>query len=182
VQQSLVQVIITLKLIEHALEKGDKAAKGLAGEALDQAEQANGELRELAHGILPAVLAHGGLAAGVRVLVSRVRVPVKVDVPRDRFPPEIEASAYFVVAEALTNVAKHAGAQSAAVTARIEDSTLRVHVRDDGVGGARADGTGLLGLNDRVAALGGQLEIESPPGDGTRIAATLPLPGYAASR
>jgi signal transduction histidine kinase len=98
-----------------------------------------------------------------------------VDVPRVRFPPEIEASAYFVVAEALTNVAKHAGAQSADVTARVDDSTLRVHVRDDGVGGARADGTGLLGLTDRVAALGGQLEIESPPGDGTRIAATLPL-------
>jgi signal transduction histidine kinase len=75
----------------------------------------------------------------------------------------------------LTNVAKHACAQSANVTARVDDSVLLVRVRDDGVGGARADGTGLLGLNDRVAALGGQLEIESPPGDGTLIAATLPL-------
>jgi signal transduction histidine kinase len=175
VQQSLVQVIITLKVVEHALEEGDQAAEALVGEALDQAELANTELRELAHGILPPVLARGGLSAGVKALVSRLRVPVDVDVPRDRFPPEIEASAYFVVAEALTNVAKHAGAQSANVTARVDDSVLRVHVRDDGVGGARADGTGLLGLNDRVAALGGQLEIESPPGDGTRIAATLPL-------
>jgi signal transduction histidine kinase len=175
VQQSLVQVIITLKVVEHSLEEGDKAAEALVGEAIDQAERANAELRELAHGILPAVLAQGGLAAGVRTLVSRLRVPVDVDVPRDRFPPEIEASAYFIVAEALTNVAKHAGAQSANVTARVDDSVLRVHVRDDGVGGARADGTGLLGLNDRVAALGGRLEIESPPGVGTRIAATLPL-------
>jgi len=174
-QQGLVQVITTLQLVEHLLQDGDKAAKALVGEARDQAEQANAELRELAHGILPAVLAHGGLAAGVRALVSRLRVPVKVDVPRDRFSPEIEASAYFVIAEALTNVAKHAGAQSANVTAQVDDSMLRVHVRDDGVGGARADGTGLLGLNDRVAALGGQLEIESQPGDGTRIAATLPL-------
>ena len=175
VQQSLVQVIITLRLVEHVLEEGDKAAKALVGEALDQADQANAELRELAHGILPAVLARGGLAAGVSALVSRLRVPVDVDVPRDRFPPEIEASAYFVVAEALTNVAKHADAQSVNLTARVEDGVLRVHVRDDGVGGARADGTGLLGLNDRVTALGGQLEIESPLGDGTRIAATLPL-------
>jgi signal transduction histidine kinase len=102
-------------------------------------------------------------------------VPVDVDVPRDRFPPEIEASAYFVVSEALTNVAKHADAQSANVTARVDDGELRVHVRDDGVGGARADGNGLLGLNDRVAAMGGRLDIESPPGDGTRIDATLPL-------
>jgi signal transduction histidine kinase len=174
-QQSLVQAIITLKLVEHAVEEGDEAAKALVGEALDQAERANAELRELAHGILPAALAYGGLSAGVRGLVSRLRVPVSVDVPRDRFPPEIEASAYLIVAEALTNVAKHAGAQSANVTARADDSVLHVHVRDDGVGGARADGTGLLGLNDRVTALGGQLEIESPPGGGTRIAATLPL-------
>jgi signal transduction histidine kinase len=174
-QQSLVQVIITLRLIEHALREDDQAVEPLVDEALDQAEQANAELRELAHGILPAILAGGGLAAGVRALVSRLRVPVDVDVPRDRFPPEIEASAYFVVSEALTNVAKHADAQSANVTARVDDGELRVHVRDDGVGGARADGNGLLGLNDRVAAMGGRLDIESPPGDGTRIDATLPL-------
>jgi signal transduction histidine kinase len=174
-QQSLVQMFLTLKLIELAVGEGDKAAGSLVAEALDQAEHANAELRELAHGILPGVLAEGGLAAGVRSLVSRMRVPVTVVVPRDRFSPEIEASAYFVVAEALTNVAKHAGAQSANVTARVDDSVLRVHVWDDGVGGARADGTGLVGLNDRIAALGGRLEIESPPGDGTRIAATLPL-------
>jgi signal transduction histidine kinase len=121
------------------------------------------------------VLARGGLAAGVNALVRRLRVPVSVEVPRDRFPTEIEASAYFVVAEALTNVAKHSGAQSADVTASIDDSVLRLDVRDDGVGGARRDGSGLVGLDDRVAALGGELRLESPPGGGTRITATLPL-------
>jgi signal transduction histidine kinase len=111
----------------------------------------------------------------VGALVSRVRLPVSVDVPEGRFAPEIEASAYFVVAEALTNVAKHSGAEHADVTARVDDSVLHVDVRDDGAGGARPDGSGLLGLGDRVAALGGRLRIESPPGGGTRIAATLPL-------
>ena len=125
-QQRLVQVIITLTLIERALEEGDTTAKALVGEARDQAEQANAELRELAHGILPAALAHGGLAArraGASVAAARARQGGRAP---GRFPPEIEASAYFVVAEALTNVAKHAGAQSANVTARVDDSMLRV--------------------------------------------------------
>jgi signal transduction histidine kinase len=107
--------------------------------------------------------------------VSRVRVPVTVEVPAKRFPPEIEASAYFVVAEALTNVAKHSGADSADVRVWVDHRVLHVDVRDDGVGGAHPDGSGLLGLHDRLAALGGRLRVESPPGHGTRIAATLPL-------
>jgi signal transduction histidine kinase len=172
-QQRLVQTIVTLKLAQG--EADDEAARALVGEALDLAEQGNTELRELAHGILPGALARGGLAAGVGALVSRVRLPVSVDVPEGRFAPEIEANAYFVVAEALTNVAKHSGAEHADVTARVDDSVLHVDVRDDGAGGARPDGSGLLGLGDRVAALGGRLRIESPPGGGTRIAATLPL-------
>jgi signal transduction histidine kinase len=102
-------------------------------------------------------------------------VPVEVSVPEDRFPADIAASACFVVAEALTNVAKHAAAQQACVGARIERGTLRIDVCDDGVGGARPDGGGLLGLRDRVVTLGGDLEIDSPPGAGTRIAVTLPL-------
>jgi signal transduction histidine kinase len=171
-QQSLVTTIVALK---RAQQDVDAAAGVLVSDALYHAERANAELRELAHGILPAALSRGGLGAGVRALVRRLPVPVSVDVPSDRFDPEIEASAYFVVAEALTNVAKHSGAQSAAVTAWIDDCALRVDVRDDGVGGARAAGSGLLGLSDRVAALGGQVRIESPPGRGTQIAATLPL-------
>jgi signal transduction histidine kinase len=175
-QQRLVHTIITLKLAQRAYERDHEAAAGLVGEALGEAQQANAELRELAHGILPSVLARGGLAAGVDALVSRLRVPVEVAVPAERLPREIEASAYFVVAEALTNVAKHSGAQSADVRAWVGDRVLHVDVRDDGIGGARPEGSGLVGLRDRVAALGGRLRIESPPGDGTRIAATLPLP------
>ena len=174
-QQRLVQTIVTLKLARRAAEDDGESADALVVEALDQAEQANAELRELAQGILPTILARGGLRAGVDTLVSRVRVPVDVDVIDERLPAEVEATAYFVVAEALTNVVKHSQAQSAEVRAWIEDSVLHLDVRDDGVGGARPNGTGLLGLTDRLAALGGRLRVESPPGRGTRIAATLRL-------
>jgi signal transduction histidine kinase len=104
-------------------------------------------------------------------------VPVEIDVSVGRLPTAVEATAYFVVAEALTNVAKHARAAHAEVMARIEDGTLAVQVRDDGVGGARPDGNGLVGLADRVAALDGRLRIESPADGGTLVAAAIPLPG-----
>jgi signal transduction histidine kinase len=174
-QQRLVQTIVTLKLARRAAQDDGESSDALVMEALDQAEQANSELRELAQGILPTILARGGLRAGVDTLVSRVRVPVDVDVTDERLPAEIEATAYFVVAEALTNVVKHSQAQSAEVKAWSDDSVLHLDVRDDGVGGARPSGTGLLGLTDRLAALGGRLRVESPPGGGTRIAATLRL-------
>jgi signal transduction histidine kinase len=102
--------------------------------------------------------------------------PVDIDVSVGRLPAEIEATAYFVVAEALTNVAKHAHARSASVSAHVEDATLRIAVRDDGVGGARPNGNGFLGLRDRVAALDGRLRVESPPESGTVVAAELPYP------
>jgi signal transduction histidine kinase len=143
------------------------------------AERATHELRELAHGILPSVLTRGGLRAGVGALASRAPVPVEVAIPADRLPTAIEATAYFVVAEALTNVAKHAGAATAAVAARVEDGTLRIEIRDDGVGGARPDGSGLEGLRDRLTALDGRLQIESPPDGGTLVAATIPIPASA---
>jgi signal transduction histidine kinase len=134
------------------------------------------ELRELARGIHPAVLADRGLEPALSALAGRAPLPVTVTgAPTDRLPAPVEAAAYFVVAEALTNVVKHSRAQSAEVKAWVEDSVLHLDVRDDGVGGARPDGTGLLGLNDRVAALGGRLQVESPPGRGTWVAATLPL-------
>ena len=165
-QHRLMHTIITLKLARLAAENDDESADDLLAQALDQTEQTNAELRELAHGILPPVLAHGGLRAGVDALVSRVSVPVAVSVDGERLPPEIEASAYFVVAEALTNVVKHSHAESAEVKVWIEDSVLHLDVQDDGVGGARPDGTGLLGLNDRLATLGGRLRVDSPPGRG----------------
>jgi signal transduction histidine kinase len=174
-QQRLVYAIVALKLAKRAQEDGDEAATSLVGDALDAVDQAKIELRELAHGLLPSVLTRGGLAAGVESLVSRVRVPVTTDLSSERFPREIEASAYFVIAEALTNVAKHSGAANADVRLWVEDGTLRVDVRDDGAGGARPDGSGLVGLSDRLEALGGRLQIDSAPGHGTRIAATLPL-------
>jgi signal transduction histidine kinase len=174
-QQRLVQTILTLNLAQSALMRDGESADALVAEALEQAEQSNTELRELAHGLLPAALTHGGLRAGVKALVARVRVPVDVAVAGDRFPTEIEANAYFVVAEALTNVVKHSGARRAHVIGWVEGHALHIDVRDDGVGGAQRGGAGLLGLRDRVTALGGGLRVESPPGGGTRIVATLPL-------
>jgi signal transduction histidine kinase len=175
-QQRMVHTILTLQLATRALREHDATAESLVAEALDQAVQANADLRELAQGILPSVLTQGGLLAGVNTLVSRIDLSVTVDVSSQRLPPAIEASAYFVIAEALTNVIKHSKAQEAVVHAGVEGSVLLVEVRDDGVGGANRDGAGLVGLDDRVAALGGALRVESPRGGGTLIAATLPVP------
>jgi signal transduction histidine kinase len=175
-QQRMVHTILTLQLATRALREHDATAESLVAEALDQAVQANADLRELAQGILPSVLTQGGLLAGVNALVSRVDLSVTVDVSSQRLPPAIEASAYFVIAEALTNVIKHSKAQEAVVHAGVDGSALLVEVRDDGVGGANRDGAGLVGLDDRVAALGGALRVESPRGGGTLIAATLPVP------
>jgi signal transduction histidine kinase len=170
--------VIVLKLALRALARGDPNTEKLVAEALRHAEQANADLRELAHGILPAVLTRGGLSAGVEALVSRFSLPVSLDMTVERLPPGVEATAYFVVNEALTNVVKHARANGAAVTAQIRRGHLRVEIRDDGVGGARAGpGTGLGGLEDRVSALNGHLELESPAGAGTRVCALLPIPG-----
>jgi signal transduction histidine kinase len=174
-QQRLVHTIVTLKLAERALGTHDPEARQLVGDALEHAEQSNRELRELAHGILPAVLERG-LRAGVNAFVGRLDLPVGLDVLAERFPGEIEASAYFIVAEALTNVVKHAHAEHAEVTVSVQNRVLHVHVRDDGIGGADPDGHGLVGLGDRATALGGRLQIESAPGGGTLLAATLPLP------
>ena len=178
-QQRLVHTVITLKLARRALEHGNGDGEGerLLGQALDEAQRANVELRELAHGILPAVLTRGGLRAGVDALASRMPVPVEVAVSVGRLPSAIEATAYFVVAEALTNVAKHARAGRAVVAADVDDATLTVTVRDDGVGGARKDGSGLLGIADRLAALDGRLRVESPPDGGTLVIADIPLRG-----
>jgi signal transduction histidine kinase len=176
-QQRLVHTIVTLKLAQRALRRNDGTAEALVAEGLYHAEQGNEELRELARGILPAVLTRGGLRAGVDALLSRIDVPVTVDVSGDRPPPEIEASAYFIVAEALTNVVKHARAERAEVRAHVDDGVLHVAVRDDGIGGAGAGGNGLVGIEDRVAALGGRLRVESPKGGGTLVVADLPLPG-----
>lgn len=176
-QQRLVHTMLTLKLARQALGETTGPAVQLVEEALTQANRANSELRELAHGILPLALSHGGLRAGVNVLVSRVRMPVSVEVTAERLPTALEAAAYFIIAEALTNTVKHARASSARITAVLDRGALWLEVRDDGVGGVVTDGnSGLLGLRDRAAALNGDLRIESPPGEGTVVAAMLPIP------
>ena len=176
-QQQLVHTVITLKLAQRALGDREDPATELVDEALGHAERATAELRDLAHGILPPSLSRG-LLGGIESLVSRVRLPVAIDVTEERLPQALEATAYFIVAEALTNVVKHAGAGTARISAHVHDGALRVEVHDDGAGGAHVDGSsGLLGLHDRAAALNGELTVESPPGSGTTIVATLPVPG-----
>jgi signal transduction histidine kinase len=176
-QQRLVHAVITLKLALRTLREGDPAgAEPLVSEALNHAERATVEVRELAHGILPSVLASGGLRAGVESLVTRVSLPVEVSVSAARYSPALEATAYFVIAEALTNVVKHAHATRAEVRVRDDGRVLRIEVGDDGDGGARLGvGSGLVGLDDRVSTLGGDLRVESPPGAGTRLVAALPV-------
>jgi signal transduction histidine kinase len=177
-QQRLVHTIVTLKLLGRALDEDPAKAKALVTEGLENAEGANAELRELAHGILPSVLSRG-LRAAVTALVSRLELLVDVEISTPRLPSDVEASAYFIVAEALTNVVKHAHATRAWVTAKVDDGVLAIEVGDDGVGGADPNGPGLVGIADRVDALGGRLQIEARRG--TILAAELPLPRWAGS-
>jgi signal transduction histidine kinase len=171
-QQRLVHTMLALKLAQQVLDAGE--ARTLVDEALTAAQAAHTELRQLARGVRPPVLAHG-LQPGVRALVERAPVPVDVDVCVGRLPAPVEAAAYFVVAEALTNVAKHAQAGAARVAARRADGVLHVEVSDDGVGGADANGNGLAGLRARVTALGGDLEVAPAQAGGTLIMAAIPL-------
>jgi signal transduction histidine kinase/putative methionine-R-sulfoxide reductase with GAF domain len=175
-QQRLVHTVILQQLALRALKNGDANVAELMAEALQHAEQANAELSDLAHGVLPSVLTREGLHAAVNALVSRVSLPVSLDVSVGRLPAGIEATAYFVVSEALTNVVKHAHASGATVTAWVEHGELRVEIRDDGIGGAQSgESTGLRGLDDRVSALDGRLVVESAPEQGTVVSAFLPV-------
>jgi signal transduction histidine kinase len=139
-------------------------------------EAALGELRELAHGIHPATLTSAGLRAALSELAARSPVAVELTVPSERWPPAVEAAAYFICSEALTNIAKHANASSVQIQIADTEADLRIKVADDGVGGADpATGSGLRGLQDRAEALGGSVAISSPRGQGTRLAADIPL-------
>ena len=173
-QQRLVHTIIVLKLADQAIDADAGPARTLLREALEEAHAALRELRQLASGSSPPVLTRGGLAAGVQALAERTPVPVSVDVSVGRLPSAVETAAYFVVAEALTNVAKHAHARTASVAAWLDPGVVRVQIRDDGVGGANPRGNGLAGLRRRVAELDGELEITTS-GKGTRVTAAIPL-------
>jgi signal transduction histidine kinase len=174
-QQRLVHTILVLKLASRTLERDEHESAPLVEEALQQAQIAMNELRELAHGILPSVLTRGGLRAGVDSIVSRMSIPVDVDISVGRLPRAVEATAYFVVAEALTNVAKHSQAERAGVSAHVDDGILQLQVHDDGIGGARRDGTGLVGLSDRLAAFEGNLRVVNPAQGGTVVEASIPV-------
>jgi len=174
-QQRLVNAMIGLQLA-NARDDLPAEARGLVASALEHASAAIDELRELAQGIHPTILTHHGLAAAVEALADRAPLPVEVAIPSDRYPATVESAAYFVAAEALTNVAKYAKASGARVSARHEDGRLRLTVEDDGIGGAVArPGGGLAGLGDRVTALEGHLTVESPSGGGTVVRAAIPV-------
>jgi signal transduction histidine kinase len=188
-QQQLVALSLALRTIDAQIEGDPAAARELLAAAGRDLDLAIRDLRELARGIHPAVLSDRGLAAALAALAQRAPVPIEiVAVPEGRLTPAVEAAAYFVVSEAITNVARYARASHAEVAVtRVGDHVL-VHVSDDGVGGADPfGGTGLRGLADRVASLDGRLEVDSLPGRGTTISAYIPFrsdaaPGAAPAR
>jgi signal transduction histidine kinase len=175
-QQRLVALSLQLGLARRQVEATPPAAALMLDAAREELGQALEELRELARGIHPAILTDRGLQPALEALAGRAPVPVELgDVPDDRLPAPVEAAAYFVIAESLTNVAKYARASRASVRVSRDDGFVAVEVQDDGVGGADpATGTGLRGLADRVAALDGRLSVHSPPGEGTVVRADIP--------
>jgi PAS domain S-box-containing protein len=176
-QQRLVTLSLALRLVEQMLVRDPKTATQILAEASNELAEALKELRELARGLHPAVLTDRGLEAALEALAERSTVPVELRLELDRrLPTGVEVAVFYVVSEALTNVAKYAGATAALVHVADAGDHVLVAVADDGVGGADPDdGTGLRGLVDRVAALDGRLEVISPVGGGTRVHATLPL-------
>ncbi|MGZ4203475.1 MAG: sensor histidine kinase [Thermoleophilaceae bacterium] len=175
-QQRLVNLGLGLRLASAQLGEHPETARQLLDDALTDLSQATAELRELARGIHPAVLTDGGLEPALAGLIGSSKLPVRLEAtPGERFPSQVEIAAYYVVAEALTNVARYSEATTATVSMRSKDGRLLVEVRDNGRGGADpARGSGLRGLADRVAALDGELTIASPPGEGTLVRASFP--------
>lgn len=172
-QQRLVSIGLTLRHVQAGLPADGGPAAALDA-AVDEVSAAIRELRELARGVRPAGL-DDGLAAALRELTTRSALHTRIDVTAERFDDRIETAAYFVASEALTNATKYSQASEVAVSASLRAGTLVLSVRDDGVGGAHAtEGSGLAGMVDRVAALGGSLEVESPVGSGTVVTAELP--------
>jgi signal transduction histidine kinase len=172
-QQRLVSLLLNVKLARRA---GATDAELLLDDVEAELAGVLSELRALAAGVLPPVLADHGLGAAVEELAFRSPIPVAIEqMPDRRLPEQVEAAAYFLIAEALTNVAKHAAASQATVRVAWGTTAVRIEVRDDGHGGADpGSGTGLRGLADRVGALGGRLLCESRPDHGTRLTAEIP--------
>ena len=176
-QQRLVQTILGLKVAREAAAGHQCAAADLIDEALGHAERTRTELHDLARGVLPEVLTRHGLRAALHSLAEHLPLEVALEVDVRRLPVAVETAAYFVVAEALTNVVKHAGVREAAVRVGVDEDGLRLEISDRGTGGAATTGgTGLRGLADRVEAGGGSFAFDSPRGGGTTIRVAIPLP------
>jgi signal transduction histidine kinase len=177
-QQRLVSLALQLRLVKNAIGKDDEEAESLLTQADDELERALDDLRELARGIHPASLTSHGLEIALNGLVERAPIPVEIArIPTERLPEAVEAAVYYLVAEAITNVAKYAQATRATVAVErpAGNGHVTVAVEDDGVGGADPEsGTGLVGLADRIEALGGRLDIDSPHDGGTRVTAEIP--------
>jgi PAS domain S-box-containing protein len=174
-QQRLVSISLALRLVQAKMQKTPDEATEILTNASNELALALQELRELARGIHPAILSERGLDAALQALASRAPLPVELKPPEERLPAPVEAAAYYVVAEALTNVAKYADASSVSIRVERLNGKAIVEVADDGVGGAdAATGSGLRGLADRVEALDGRLHVSSPPGGGTQIRAEIP--------
>jgi len=180
-QQRLVGLALDLRLAREKLDDDPGAAASMLDDASAELAKATEELRELARGIHPAILSVRGLQAAVESLAQRAPLPVELDASvKGRLPEPVEAAAYFVVSEALTNVVRHSGADRAEVGIRRNNGRLLVEVADDGSGGADPDGSGLRGLADRVAALDGTLQVDDPVSGGTIVRADIPLGAGAA--
>jgi PAS domain S-box-containing protein len=177
-QQHLVASLINLQLAEQRWDSAPHRARELLGQALEDTRRGIEDLRELAAGLHPAILTQHGLAPAVRALADRAVIPVETDVPGIRLPASTEASLYFFCSEALTNIAKHAQAARAWIRLEVAADRCLLEVRDDGIGGARpaSETSGLIGLSDRLGAIGGTLEITSPHSGGTLLRASVPVP------
>jgi GAF domain-containing protein len=173
-QQRLVALGLTLRLAQATVPAELQTEIGRVAHELDGVIE---ELREIARGIHPGILSEGGLGPALRTLARRAALPVELDIRTDTRPADpIEVAAYYIVSEALTNTTKHAHASYAQVAVEEREAILRLSIRDDGIGGADpAGGSGLIGLRDRVQAVGGAIEVSSPPGEGTAIVVELPL-------
>jgi signal transduction histidine kinase len=182
IQQQLVSLGMELGELEASLP-GDGELKPKVAGVAGGLRSAVDDLREISRGIHPAILSHGGLGAALRTLARRSAVPVQLNAVVDgRLPERVEVAAYYVVSEALTNAARHARASVVSIEVVGQERALELSIRDDGVGGADpGGGTGLIGLKDRIEALGGTITVESPHGQGTSLVVTLPLGGEAGS-
>jgi signal transduction histidine kinase len=176
-QQRLVSLVLNVRNTQASVPDSQAQLRTELADIADGLVAALDDVREIARGIHPAVLAKGGLGLALKALTRRSALPVNLDTNLDgRLPDHVEVAAYYVVAEALTNAAKHARPTAIWVAANVVDGRLRLTVRDDGIGGAEpANGSGLTGLTDRVEALGGTIAVHSPPGEGTTLQVWLPL-------